>query len=378
MAAIRFGIIGAGNVGVGTSRGDSFIRLMRNFEQTRVTAIYDIKPENAERAAGAANARAFTELEPFLESGVDAAIICSPVRFHAEQAAAALERGIHVLCEVTAAHSIEAARVLVQAAARSRAHYMLAENYRYLDEIELLKRMADDGRFGDIYFAEGEYLHDCRDLWLDEDGKPTWRGERGKTPGYGVYCTHSLGPLLYILDDRVDQVACLANDTSLLTAHRPGYFNFVMLMRTSRGRTVRVRVDTVSPRPHQAAYYSLQGTKGSYESWRGLSNEPKVWLADEHEPSHCCDSAKWHPLKDYEQQYIPERLAAGDEARAGGHGTSEFWMMRDFMSAISEDRPPPIDVYRALDYTLPGICAVESVERGGQAISVPDLRVPAT
>jgi predicted dehydrogenase len=375
MAAIRFGIIGAGNVGVGTARGDSFIRLLTHFEETRVTAIYDVDPDNARRAAESADgAKAFTDLEPFLDCGLDAVIICSPVRSHAEQAAAALERDIHVLSEVTAAHSLEAARMLADAAARTRACYMLAENYRYFDAIELLKRMADDGRFGELYFAEGEYLHDCKDLWVDAEGKPTWRGGGGKTPGYGVYCTHSLGPLLYILDDRVTRVSATANDTSLVVPGRVGLFNFVMLMATAGGRTIRVRVDTVSPRPHQTAYYSLQGTEGAFESWRGLGDRDKVWLAAEHEASHVFGSAKWHPLADYEERYIPDRLAVDETARTGGHGTSEYWLMKDFIGAIRGERASPIDACRALDYTVPGICAIESVAQGGMAVPVPDFR----
>jgi hypothetical protein len=133
-------------------------------------------------------------------------------------------------------------------------------------------------------------------------------------------------------------------------------------------------VDTASPRPHQAAYYSLQGTAGCYESWRGLGDQAKVWLADEHEPSHVFDSAKWHPLDQYAPHYIPDRLAAGEEARAGGHGTSEFWMMQDFIAAVRGERPNSIDVHRALDYTLPGICALESLEQGGAVVPVPDPR----
>jgi len=375
VSAIRFGIIGAGNVGVGTARGDSFMRLLTHFEETRVTAICDVSADNAQRAAESVEgARAFTELEPFLDSGLDAAIICSPVAFHAEQAAAALARDIHVLSEVTAAQSLEAARTLAEAAARSRARYMLAENYRYFDEVELLKRMADDGTFGELYFAEGEYLHDCKDLWVDGQGKPTWRGGDGKIPGYGVYCTHSLGPLLYILDDRVVRVSAAANETSLVVQGRGGLFNFVMLMVTAGGRTIRVRVDTVSPRPHQAAYYSLQGTAGAFESWRGLGDRDTVWLAAEHEASHVFGSAKWHALSDYAERYIPDRLAAGEEARAGGHGTSEYWMMKDFLGAIRGERDSPIDACRALDYTVPGICAIESVAQGGAAIPVPDFR----
>ena len=375
MSHLRFGIIGAGNTGVGTARGDSFIRLLRSFEEARVTAVYDISGENAQRAAAETDgAGAFTELDPFLESGLDAVIICSPVRFHAEQAAAALDRGLHVLSEVTAVHSLEAADSLAKAAARSSAQYMLAENYRYFDEIELVRRMAEVGRLGEIYHAEGEYLHDCKALWLDAEGRTTWRGGWGKAPGYGVYCTHSLGPLLYVLEERVVQVAALANETAIVAPERTGFFNFVMLMRTDRGHTLRVRVDTVSPRPHQAAYYSLQGTQGSYESWRGLGDEAKVWLADEHETSHVFDGAKWHPLSEYEERYIPDRLAAPESASEGGHGSTEFWMMKDFIAAARQEMPSPIDAYRALDYTVPGICAMESVARGGAAVTVPDFR----
>jgi len=374
MTAIRFGIIGAGNIGVGTARGDAFVSVLGHLDEAQVTGIFDINPQNAQRAAESAGAQAFTQLDAFLDSGLDAVVICSPVRFHVEQAAAALQRDIHVLSEVTAAHSMESARTLADAAERSSARYMLAENYRYFDEIELLKRMADDGRFGELYFAQGEYLHDCRDLWLDAHGKPTWRSPSAKAPGYGVYCTHSLGPLLYLLDDRATQVACLASPMELVAPHRTGHFNFVMLMGTQKGATIRVRVDTISPRPHQAAYYSIQGTRGSFESWRGLGDQSKVWLADEHEASHVFESANWHPLSDYAERYIPDRLAAGEEARAGGHGTSEFWMVKDFIGAIRGERPSPIDAYRSLDYTVPGICAMASLARGGEVVPVPDFR----
>lgn len=374
MASVEFGVIGAGNVGVGTARGDAFIRILRHFPEAKVSAVFDIKAENAARAAEAAGASYFTDLESFLDSGVEAVIVCSPVKFHVEQCAAALARNIHVLSEVTAAHSMEAARQLAEAAAGSTAQYMLAENYRYFDEIELIRRMARDGRFGDPYFAEGEYVHDCRDLWLDEAGEPTWRGASGRTAGYGVYCTHSLGPLLYILEDRVTRVSCLANEIGLVVPERKGLFNFYMVMRTARGRTVRVRVDTVSPRPHAATYYSLQGDAGAYEGARGLGDRAKVWLADEHEESHCFESAQWHPLADYAQRYIPERLAVGEEARSGGHGSSEYWLLKDFLAVVQDRQKSPIDAYRALDYTVPGICALESVAQGGAPVAVPDFR----
>lgn len=149
---------------------------------------------------------------------------------------------------------------------------MMAENYRFLDEIELVKRLNDDRRFGDPYYAAGEYLHDCRDLYTDDAGRLTWRGQGL----LGVYCTHSLGPLLYILDDRVATVSALAVPGGKFDPRVTSPTMHLLQMVTDRGVTLRVRVDHVSPRPHQMAYYDLQGTKGAYEAWRGLGDASKI------------------------------------------------------------------------------------------------------
>ena len=47
---------------------------------------------------------------------------------------------------------------------------------------------------------------------------------------------------------------------------------------------------------------------------------------------------------------------------------------RDFFSCIREQKPPTIDVYRGLDYTLPGIVAAESIQQGSVPLPVPDPR----
>ena len=49
-------------------------------------------------------------------------------------------------------------------------------------------------------------------------------------------------------------------------------------------------------------------------------------------------------------------------------------MIGEFLQAIREKRDPAIDVYRAVDMTLPGLLSQVSIERGGEAISVPDFR----
>lgn len=361
---IRFGVIGL-------RRGQSFVRVCQAVDGATVTALYDIDNEKVSHAAAEIGAQAFTDYEAFLKAGIDAVVVASPVPFHAEQAIAALNAGKHVLSEVIACTTVNEARSLVTAARGSSAKYMMAENYRYLDEVELLKRMQVDHRFGELYYAEGEYLHDCKDLWYETNGELTWRG-RGLL---GVYCTHSLGPLLYITGDRVATVSALKVPGGKFDA-RTGHATMdLMQMVTDGGLVLRVRVDTASPRPHQMAYYALQGTGGSFESWRGGGDVSKIWLADEHEPSRVSgDGAAWHPVSEQAERYIPDRLAAPPEAKVGGHGTSEFWMLPEYLSAIRGEREVPIDVYRALDYTLPGIIAAESAQDGGAPHAVPDPR----
>lgn len=363
MSPIRFGVIGS-------NRGRSFVKLCDAVSGAAVTSIYDISLPSAEGIAAQVGAQAFDNFDAFLASDIDAVMVASPVPYHAAQACAALRSGKHVLSEVTACLTLDDARALVQAQQASSSVYMLAENYRYFDEVELLKRMYDADRFGRLYYCEGEYIHDCQGLWFDDDGSPTWRAQ-GLA---GVYGTHSLGPLLYISGDRVAQVSALAVPGGLYDARVTAPTMYILQMVTDGGITIRVRVDHVSRRPHQMVYYALQGNRGSYEAWRGFGDRSKVWLEAEHEPSLFHAPAQWHALSEQAARYIPERLAAPPEAGSGGHGTSEYWLLQDFIAAVRGERATPIDVYRALDYTLPCICAAESAAANGTPIMVPDPR----
>jgi predicted dehydrogenase len=356
---------------IGLRRGQSLVRACQAVGQATVTALYDLDTAQGEQAARTFGARFYADFEPFLNAAIDAVVVASPIPFHAAQSIAALEAGKHVLSEVTACHRIEDAQALVQAARASRGVYMLAENCCYLDEIELVKRIYAEGRFGEVYYGEGDYIHDCRQLWYDEDGRLTWRG-RGQL---SVYITHGLGPLLYITGDRVTQVTALSVPGGKFDAQVTFPTMYLVQMATAQGRLLRARVDHVSPRPHEATtFFGLQGTQGSYESRRGFGDQAKVWLSDEHEPSLFRPPARWHALAEQAPRYLADRLAAPPAAQAGGHGASEYWMLRDFLAAVRGEKPSPIDVYTGLDYTLPGIYAVASADQGGKPVAVADPR----
>lgn len=365
MDTIRFGVIGL-------RRGQSLARACQAVGGAAVTALYDVNTDTGLHLAQAINATFYADFDAFLAADFDAVVVASPVPYHARQSIAALEAGKHVLSEVTACHTLEDAHALVQAARRSQALYMLAENCCYYDEVEVVKRLYDAGRFGEVYYGEGDYVHDCRQLFYGADGQLTWRG-RGEL---SVYITHGLGPLLYITGDQVREVSAVAVPGGKFDPRITFPTMYLLHMTTDAGCTFRAKVDYVSPRPHvSTTFFALQGTCGSYESVRGFGDQAKVWFEDEHGPSGFQPPAAWHSLQEQMPRYLSDRMAVAPDAYSGGHGMTEYWMLRDFVAAVRGEKSSPIDVYTGLDYTLPGIYAIESARQQGMPVTVENPRV---
>ena len=338
----------------------------------------------AERAEVPESGR-FADYEDMLERAhPDVVVLGTPMHLHVPQAVQALEEGIHVLSEVTAAVDLDQCHQLVRAVRRaeqsSGARYMMAENYCYRKDVVLVRAMARAGLFGRCYFAEGEYLHDVKSMHHYPDIPMTWRtvwqvGKRGCT-----YGTHSLGPALEFFgpDARVVSVSCVGSGIHTDPEH-PHDDTCLMLCQLNTGGLIKVRVDMMSNRPGMGAFYSLQGTKGVFEGQRGGGCEPRIWLdesgRDPSTPVH--DRRDWRSLWDYEA-HLPEMWRdPTEEALRAGHGGGDYFIVGDFMSAIRKGEPPPIDVYRAMDYTVPGLISEQSILKDGAPLPVPDFRALA-
>jgi predicted dehydrogenase len=354
---------------VGCRRGGSFLAGLKAAGFSLTAAMDPDKEALGEFSAdnGISESARFTSYAALLDHGVDAVVLGSPMPFHAPQAVLALEVGVHVLSEVTAAVSIDQCLRLRDAVRASKAAYMMAENYVYTRTAQVVKSMALAGIFGEIYFAEGAYLHDVRDIVAMPDGSFTWRkfwqmGRRGLT-----YPTHSLGPVLQSMDDRVVSLSARGSGIHTDPAYE-GDDTAVMLCKTAKGGMVTIRTDLHSRRPHNMEYFQLQGTKGCYESPRGLGDDHKIYLSERH------DSAEWYPLSDFENEFLPEDWRAhGEAASEAGHGGGDYVQILDFARACN-GAPPAVDVYAALDWTLPGLISELSVEQGGTPMAVPDPR----
>jgi predicted dehydrogenase len=363
---------------IGGRRSRAAVVGLRSLPECRITAVCDVDPPALERIgelAGVPASGRFRSYEELLERArPDAVFIATPMDLHVPQSIHALDRGVHVLSEVTAAVDLEQCRQLVRAVRRSQAQYMLAENACFAKHNMVVRNMAREGVFGRCYFAEGEYVHEIRQLHHQPDGSPTWRatwqvGKRGAT-----YVTHPLGPALEYFgpEARVVTVNCVGSGVYTDPEH-PHDDTCILLCHLNTGGLIKIRLDMMSNRP-QNRYMSLQGIAGAYEGPREQSDDHRIWLEREHQGGQA--PRTWRSLWDHADAYVPDEWrAVTPEVRAAGHGGTDFFCVRAFVRAVLDNKPVPIDVYRAMDYTVPGLISEQSILHDGAPLPVPDFRL---
>ena len=91
---MKVGILGGGNI------SDTHARAARAIPGVEIVAIYGANAEKSQRLADEYGGVRYDSLEAFLDRRpLDIVAIGSPSGLHAEQAIAAIRRGIHVLSE---------------------------------------------------------------------------------------------------------------------------------------------------------------------------------------------------------------------------------------------------------------------------------------
>lgn len=354
---------------IGARRGSSLVRPFETFPETTIAALCDLDEARLQATAQALEVddqHCFTRYEDMVASDIDIIVIGTPIQFHAEQAIQAMEAGKHVLSEVTAAYTLEDCQRLIDTAQRTGRTYMMAENTCYYHFIRQWQGWIQQGRLGNLFYAEAEYIHNIQALLHNESsGENYWRIHR--PPIY--YCSHSLGPILMLMDDYIVQAMGLHTGFGIMPDLGPGCLNMeVALFKTQKGAVIKLLRSQVAYREPPMHFYSLYGTKGSVENDRAGGHhgvgQGKLYIHGEHDPKAGFAAIEC-PIAD---------AAAPPEALSGGHGTSEYYLVRDFINAIQQGRQPPIDAIRAAEFTAPGICAHESAMQGGAWIDVPQFR----
>jgi predicted dehydrogenase len=95
-----------------------------------------------------------SSLDELLDAGVDGVVIATPSALHAEQATAALERGIPVFCQKPLALDAAAARRVVDAARSADVLLAVDFSYRFTQAARQLRRAVVSGALGEVFAAD--------------------------------------------------------------------------------------------------------------------------------------------------------------------------------------------------------------------------------
>jgi len=151
---VRWGLIG--------TRGLAARACVPAFAQTPTAELVAVLSSDARRARAFAAEHgieaATSDLTEFLSApGLDAVWITSPTFLHHRQARAALQAGLHVLCEKPLAMSAREGWDLVRAAARAGAVLATGYQARYVPAHEEMRRLVAGGAIGTVTLARAHY-----------------------------------------------------------------------------------------------------------------------------------------------------------------------------------------------------------------------------
>ena len=369
---VRLGIVG-GNFG-----SSFFWHLHPN---SKVTAVCDIRQDRLERLQKtyrcSTGYKSFKDL--VADKNVDAVGIFTPWNLHVYQAVEAMKAGKHVISAVPAGISIEECERLLHWVEKTGMIYMMAETSYYRPQIISCRQWAQEGKFGAIFYAEGEYLHDgIEALWYDERGFPTWRLSRPPL----WYLTHATGCVIPVMRERLTEVVAtgygdMKHPGTLgkglrTNFYRNPFWNAMGFFKTSGGHSCRIMVfrHAAVGGAERAQFYGTDmsfymenpgmGMGGDYRAVREETG--KINLRDGY-PETDIKLEKFE-TPDHRELIPPElRLASG-------HGGSHTFLTHEFVSAVVENRQPAIDIYEALAYTVPGQYAHQSALEGGKLMKI--------
>lgn len=363
MKKIRLGVVGVGQRGRGM-----YSLACDSFDYVVPAAACDIRPRNwYERKVNGKlmsekypDTKFYEDYEEMLEkANLDAIIVETGADIHADFCAKALKKNINVMTDIPVVASLAEAEMLWKAAQETEGIISVGANPNEQKFTVLLKEFYKKGLLGNPYCMEAEYIHwslpdsEERQI-LNENGD--WR----KLLSPIRYCTHSLGPLLTILEnDELRKAQCFdtgshANDPT--DCAKPNDMQCAQFQSES-GVVIRLLRNGRCRADIGYHNYRVFGSEGYMERTERCGKG-----VIRYNSTRELDTS----LKEIGGENMPPEYA--NNPMAVGHGGIDYALFDHFFKALLEGKSAPISLKEGLRMTLPGIYAEESGKRGGEIL----------
>ncbi|KZE13192.1 Gfo/Idh/MocA family protein [Priestia aryabhattai] len=230
MAKVKIGVIGCGSIAQ-----HRHLPEYKMNEQVELVAVCDINTERANSVAQQYGVKAYTNYEELLASGtVEAVSVCTPNYLHAPISVAALNSGVHVLCEKPMATSEEEAKAMIEAAKTNGKKLMIGHNQRFVASHQKARELIEKGEIGKIYSFRTAFGHGGPEGW-SVDGKESWffKKDEAFIGAMGDLGVHKTDMLRYILNEEIVEVGAFVESNAKDFANVDD--NAVCVLKTESG-----------------------------------------------------------------------------------------------------------------------------------------------
>jgi predicted dehydrogenase len=230
MAKVKIGVIGCGSIAQ-----HRHLPEYKMNEQVELVAVCDINAERANSVAQQYAVKAYTNYEELLASGtVEAVSVCTPNYLHAPISVAALNSGVHVLCEKPMATSEEEAKAMIEAAKTNGKKLMIGHNQRFVASHQKARELIEKGEIGKVYSFRTAFGHGGPEGW-SVDGKESWffKKDEAFIGAMGDLGVHKTDMLRYILSEEIVEVGAFVESNAKDFANVDD--NAVCVLKTESG-----------------------------------------------------------------------------------------------------------------------------------------------
>lgn len=360
MEKIKIGIFGL-------RRGSSFFDEIKT-NGGEVVAVCEKDEEQIKSVSDdICGAAVYSDFDEFINHPMDAVLLANFFPEHADYAVKALEKNINVLSECISNSTMAAGVRLCEAAEKSNAIYMLAENYPYMLFNREMKKVYEGGTLGKLMYAEGEYNHpmdwyNTRDVLSIRPYEKHWRNFLPRS----YYLTHSLAPIMSATGVFPVKVTAMPVYSPLPedcpTASHVADVASIITILNDDGSVFKIT--GCSAFGAHGNSYRICCEKGQIENVRGTD---KVMLRYN----------SWHiPEGKKEINFYKPKISREEKKLIGdaGHGGGDFFVIREFFNCIREKKSHQFDVYFSTAMASVAILSHRSIMEGSVPFDIPDFR----
>jgi len=323
---------------------------------------------------------------------IDGVIIASPWLWHTRMAVATMKAGKYAGVEVSAANTMEECWDLVNTSEETGMPCMILENVNFRRDVLAVMNMVKQGVFGEIVHARCGYQHNLLDVLFQPKlkfgkgatGEARWRTQHSLYQNADVYPTHGLGPIAKMIDiNRGNRFLYLTSTASKAvglkdylieqggednpSAKLPWKLGDVITstIKTTNGETIIVTHDCYLPRPYSLGF-RIDGTDGTTNFDQGTKRIYVEGVSKKYD--------QWDDFQAWQDKYDhPLWKKYGKQALGSGHGGMDFFVTREFINSVKEQRQPAIDVYDAAAWSAVTPLSEASIAQGSAPQYFPDF-----